>query len=80
MPIHDMKVWAHDLDMVVLMLEDLRKKQLAGLICSINQISNELAPMLIEEGFVINTMEEKTAHDIIICWNDFVELFKIEKD
>jgi hypothetical protein len=26
MPIHDMKVWARDLDMVVFMLEDPRKK------------------------------------------------------
>jgi hypothetical protein len=75
-----MKVWAHDLDIMVLMLEDLRKKQLVGLVYSINQISDELTPTSIEKCFIISTMEEKTAHDIIVHWNEFVELFKIKKD
>jgi hypothetical protein len=28
MPMQDLKVWAHDLDMVVIMLKDPHKKQL----------------------------------------------------
>lgn len=79
MPIHDMKVWVHVLDMVVFLLEDPQKKQLASLICSINQISDELAPMSVEKGFVVNTMEEKTMLDIA-CWNEFIELLEIEED
>jgi hypothetical protein len=43
MPIQDLKAWAHDLDMVVVMLEDSQKEQLMGLVCSINRISNEFA-------------------------------------
>jgi hypothetical protein len=35
MPIQDLKAWARDLNMVVIMLEDSWKKQLVGLICSI---------------------------------------------
>ncbi len=51
MPVHDMKVWAHDLDMIVLMLEDPRNKQLASLVYSINRINDELAPTLVKKGF-----------------------------
>jgi hypothetical protein len=51
MPVYDMKVWAHDLDMIVLMLEDPRKKQLASLVYSINRINDELAPTLVKKGF-----------------------------
>jgi len=40
MPIHDMKVWAHDLDMVILMFEDQSKKQLASFVCLVNQMSS----------------------------------------
>ncbi len=53
MPVYDMKVWAHDLDMIVLMLEDPRKKQLAGLVYSINRINDELAPTSIKKGFYL---------------------------
>jgi hypothetical protein len=75
-----MKVCAHDLDMVVFMLKDPRKKQLANFIYSINQINNELTPTSIKKGFVVSTMEENTLHNIIICWNEFVELLKIENE
>jgi hypothetical protein len=36
--------------------------------------------MLVKKGFVVITMEEKTTHDIAICWNVFIKLFKMEKD
>jgi hypothetical protein len=62
------------------MSTDHREKQLAGFICSINQISDELALMLVKKGFVVSTMEEKITHDIIIHWNEFIKLLKIEKD
>ncbi len=78
MPIHNWKVWAHDLNMVVIMLEDPRKKQLVGLVYSINQISNEFTPTSIEKGFVVKNMKDKTSHNIIVCWNDFVKVLKIE--
>jgi hypothetical protein len=66
MPIHDMKVWVHDLDMVIFMLEDPWKKQLASFVCSTNQISDELAPMLINKGFIVSTMKDKTLHDLVV--------------
>jgi hypothetical protein len=71
MPIQDLKAWAHDLNMVTIMLEDPRKKQLAGLVCSINKINDELAPMLIEKGFLVKNMKDKTSHNAIIKWNEF---------
>jgi len=76
----DLKVWAHDLDMVVVMLKDPQKKQLVGLICSINRINDELAPTLVEKGFFVKNMKDKTSHDVIIKWNEFIELLKIEQD
>jgi hypothetical protein len=33
MPIQDLKTWVHDLDMVVVMLEDPRKKKLTSFFC-----------------------------------------------
>jgi len=42
--------------------------------------TNELASMLVKKGFVVSTMEEKIMHDIVIHWNEFVKLLKIEKD
>ncbi len=36
--------------------------------------------MLIEEGFFVKSMKDKTLHDIIVEWNVFVHLFKIELD
>jgi hypothetical protein len=71
MPIQDLKAWAHDLNMVTIMLEDPRKKQLAGLVYSINKISDELALTSIEKGFLVKNMKDKTLHDAIIKWNEF---------
>ncbi len=62
--------------MVVIMLEDPWKKQLAS--CSINIIINELTPMSLEKGFFVKNMKDKTLHDVIVKWNEFIELLKIE--
>jgi hypothetical protein len=80
MPIQDLKVWAHDLDMVIVMLEDPRKKQLASLVWSINKISNELTLTSIEKGFFVKNMKDNISHNVIIKLNEFVELLKIEQD
>jgi hypothetical protein len=52
--------------MVVIMLEDPWKKQLVGLICSINKMSDEFALMSIEKGFFMKNMKEKILHDVIV--------------
>jgi hypothetical protein len=54
------------LDMVIVMLEDPRKKQLAGLVCSINQISNELALSTLKKGFLVKNMKHKTSHKVVV--------------
>jgi hypothetical protein len=66
MPMQDLKAWVHDLDMVVVMLKDPQKKKLVGFICSINKITNELAPMLIEKGFLMKNTKDKTSHNVVI--------------
>jgi hypothetical protein len=43
MPVHMLEVRAHELTMVIFMLEDPCKKQLVGFICPIEKISNELS-------------------------------------
>jgi hypothetical protein len=78
MSIQDLKAWAHDLDMVIVMLKDPWKKQLAGLVCSINRINHELAPTSIEKGFLVKNMKDKTLHNVVIRWNEFFERLKIE--
>ncbi len=42
MPIHTLKFWAHELVMVVFMFEDPCKKQVVGVVCLIEKISDEL--------------------------------------
>jgi hypothetical protein len=60
------------------MLKDPWKMQLVGLIYSINWINNELVPTLVEKGFLVKNMKEKTLHDDVAKWNEFVKLLKIE--
>jgi hypothetical protein len=78
MSIQNLKAWAHDLDMVIIMLKDPWKKQLAGLVYSINRINDELAPTSVEKGFFVKNMKDKTLHKVVIKWNEFFELLKIE--
>jgi hypothetical protein len=78
MPIYDLKVWTHDSNTIVIMLKDPWKMQLVGLIYSINWINNELVPTLVEKGFLVKNMKEKTLHDDVAKWNEFVKLLKIE--
>jgi hypothetical protein len=78
MSIKGLKAWVHDLNMVIVMLEEPWKKQLAGLVYSINRINNELAPTLVKKGFFVKYMKDKTSHNVVIKWNEFVELLKIK--
>jgi hypothetical protein len=36
--------------------------------------------MLVEKGFFLKNMGDKTSHDIIVKWNELIKLLKIEKD
>jgi len=35
---------------------------------------------LIEKGFFVKNMKDETLYDIVIKWNEFIELLKIEHD
>jgi hypothetical protein len=37
-------------------------------------------PTLAEKCFFVKNMKDKTLHDIIIKWNEFIELLKIKQD
>jgi hypothetical protein len=64
--------------MVIVMFKDPGKKILLGLIYSINIINNELTLTSIEKGFFCENMKDKTSHDVIVKWNEFIERLKIE--
>jgi hypothetical protein len=34
----------------------------------------------LKKGIVVITIEEKTSPNIVVHWNEFIELFKIEKN
>jgi hypothetical protein len=36
--------------------------------------------MSVEKGFVVKNMKDKTSHNIVVCWNEFIKLLKIKKD
>ncbi len=60
MPIHTLEIWAHELTMVVFMLENTCKKQVVGLICLIEKISNELSQTSANKCFKFKDMKAKT--------------------
>jgi hypothetical protein len=64
MPIHALNVWAHKLAMVIIMLEDPRKKHVVGLVYSIDKINNELSQTSVDKGFKFKDMKAKTAQDV----------------
>jgi hypothetical protein len=63
-PIHALKVWVHELMMVIFMLEDLGKKLVVDLICLIDRISNELSLNNAKKGFQFKELKDKTAQNI----------------
>jgi hypothetical protein len=36
--------------------------------------------MFVEKGFLVNTMKDKTSHNMVVRWSEFIELFKIERN
>jgi hypothetical protein len=80
MPIHTLEVWAHELTMVVFMFEDPCKKQVVGLICLIEKINNELSHTSANKCFKFKNMKVKTMQDIHDRWDEFFEVFQIEKE
>lgn len=60
MPIHTLKIWAHELAMVIIMLEDPCMKQVVGLVYSIDIINNELSQTSADKGFKFKNMKAKT--------------------
>jgi hypothetical protein len=54
-PIHTFKIWAHKLAMIVFMLDDLHKKQIVGLICPIDRISDEPTPTSVDKRLSLKT-------------------------
>ncbi len=80
MPIHALKVWAHELTMVIVMLEDPHTKQVVGLVYSINKINYELSQTSVDKGFKFKDMKAKIAQDVHDCQDEFFEVLQIEKD
>jgi hypothetical protein len=69
MPIQDLKAWAHDLDMVVVMLEDPQKKKLASLVCLINK-SAIACPDDNWEMFFMKNMKDKRSITTLVLGCD----------
>jgi hypothetical protein len=80
MPIHALKVWVHELAMVVFMLKDPRKKEVVGLVYRINKIGNQFSLTNAKKGFKFKGLKDKTTQDVHDCWDEFFEVLKIEKD
>ncbi len=62
--------------MVVLMLEDLHKNQVAGLICSIERISDELTQTNVDKSFKFKDMKVKTMQDVCDHWDEFFKVLQ----
>jgi hypothetical protein len=74
-----MKVWAHKLGKVTLMLKNSCKEQVVGLIYPITKINNEPTPVSVEKKIWVNDLKDKSAQDVVDHWNEFYEFIEIEK-
>ncbi len=75
-----MKVWVHELAMVVFMVKVLKNKYVVGLVCSIDRISDELSLTSVKKGFKFKELKEKTMQDVCDCWDEFFKVLQIEMD
>lgn len=80
MPIHALKVWVHELVMVIFMLEDSKKKQVVGSVCPIDKISDELFRTNVEKGFQFKELKNKIVQNIHDHFDEFFKVLQIEKD
>jgi hypothetical protein len=80
MLIHTLKVWVHELAMVVLMLEDLIKKWVVAFVCLIDKISDELSLTSANKGFRLKELKDKIAQDVYDRWDEFFEVLQIENN
>lgn len=62
--------------MVVLMLKDSQKKQVVGLICSIDKISDELSQTNVDKSFKFKDMKAKTPSDVRDHWDEFFKVLQ----
>ncbi len=78
--IHALKVWVHELMMVILMFKDPTKKQVFGLVYPIDRINNEFSLTCVEKGFKFKELKDKIMQDIRDHRDELFEVFQIEKD
>jgi hypothetical protein len=76
MPIHSIKVWVHELGMVVVFLEDLRRKKQVGLVYPCIKMYNDL---IFYRGFKIGGLASQTTKDITEQWTNFHKLWMPER-
>lgn len=75
-----MKIWVHKSVTIVFMLEDLKKKQVISFVYSIDRFSDELSLTSAKKGFMFKELKEKARQDVHDPWDEFFEVFQIEKD
>lgn len=80
MPIHALKVWVHKLTTVVFMFENPRRKHVVGLVCLIDKINDGFSLTRVKKGFWFKELKDKTTQDNRDLWDEFFEVFQIEKD
>jgi hypothetical protein len=62
MPFHSVKVWVHELGMVVVFLEDLKRKKQVKLICPCMKMKDDL---VFDRGFKIGGLALQIKEDIV---------------
>ncbi len=75
-----MKVGVHKLMMVVLMLKDLKKKKVVGLVCPIDKISDELSLTNAKKGFKFKGLKDLKLHKMfVIVGTSFLRFLKLRR-
>ncbi len=74
MLIHFLVRYMHAFDKVIIMLEDMRKKQQIGLVCPISSLNDELMSSSVEKRFKFKGIKDLDATKVDVKWNKFYEL------
>ncbi len=76
MLIHSLVRYVHALEKMIIMLEDMWKKQQVGFVCPVSSLNNELMSSSVDKGFKFKGIKDLDIIEISVKWNKFYEIMQ----
>ncbi len=80
MLIHSLVRYVHALEKVIIMLEDMWKKQQVGSICPVSSLNDELMLASVDKGFKFKGIKDLDIIEINVKWNKFYEIVQLKNE